>query len=279
LLLRDYMIAELAGWEQDLTRGWRALLGDVAFDFGAIALDLNIGDPPYLTPPRRPGRGALHGGSIFRAFSAMEPESVRVLVIGQDPYPLSGRATGRAFEDGLFSSWERGVANSLKALRRAAVASRLERSDLLSAKTLPWRSFLRETSDIDELRFESMSEWFDRLAGQGVLFVNAAMTLTHYRYGGCREQRAHLDMWRPFMGGLMRGLADRIATPPVHLLLGGFAQDLQHRIMVTERDPQVRPASTPVRTVEHWHPLYHRFLESNPFDEVNRVLTGTPINW
>ena len=36
---------------------------------------------------------------VFRAFDELEPDRVKAVVIGQDPYPHVTRATGRAFED------------------------------------------------------------------------------------------------------------------------------------------------------------------------------------
>ncbi|HEU0135333.1 MAG TPA: hypothetical protein VFR28_10960, partial [Allosphingosinicella sp.] len=109
MLLKDFMGEALADWERDLSAPWRGFLDPVALDFEAMGGTLRIDDPSLLRPQRkRPGHRA-GDPHIFRAFNHIEPERVRVLVIGQDPYPSPGQATGRAFEDGLFDAWDGSV--------------------------------------------------------------------------------------------------------------------------------------------------------------------------
>lgn len=69
--------------------GWDTALAPVAADIRAM------GD--FLRAERRDGRGFLPAGDrVFAAF-AQPFDDVRVLVVGQDPYPTPGHAIGLAF--------------------------------------------------------------------------------------------------------------------------------------------------------------------------------------
>lgn len=99
------------------------------------------------------------------------------------------------------------------------------------------------------------------------------MTLTHYEYGGGKEQAAHMMLWRPFVRRLVLGLAERPTKPITFLLLGKFAQKLFEELMSGFSSKDRQALSTTIRSVEHWHPSYYRFLEGNPLTEVNEHLS------
>ncbi|MGK6324795.1 hypothetical protein ACMGDM_17160 [Sphingomonas sp. DT-51] len=123
-----------------------------------------------------------------------------------------------------------------------------------------------------------MKEWFDRVASQGVLFANAALTLTiHLGKDRVRARDGHLAMWRPFMRRLHERLAAREGGPPVYLLLGHFARDeLAVHIDGSRTLATLRRNG---RIVERPHPRRAAFMESNALDAVNRVLAGPLITW
>src|SRR4051794_37552607 len=81
-------------------RGRRELTELIAADWAAALapvapLVAEIGD--FLRAERAAGRGFLPAGDdILRAFSRPLAD-VRVLVVGQDPYPTPGRAMGLSF--------------------------------------------------------------------------------------------------------------------------------------------------------------------------------------
>jgi uracil-DNA glycosylase len=280
LLMQDFLRTELADWQQDLSPAWRAFFDGVQLDFDHLPVGHEMKARPLIPPRRDPSRPRT-APSVFKAFADMEPDAVRVLVIGQDPYPQAGRATGRSFEDGLFVAWDGRVANSVKAIRRAAIAARLDRPELLVAADVPWKRLVRIMADAPQRCDEPLGSWFDAMAGQGVLFVNAALTLTHYRYGGSAEQAAHMLLWRPLVRRLVLGLADPTRGPTIFLLLGHFARKLFHDLMDGEPASQSRTHAA-TSSVEHWHPSYYRFLEANPLLEVNSRLSelgGRTIIW
>jgi uracil-DNA glycosylase len=277
MLLKSFMRRELDGWESDLSQTWQSFLGPVDLGFEAMGDMPMIGGPPNLRPKRESlGSGT---GYIFKAFDGIEPDKVRVLVIGQDPYPKAGQATGRAFEDGLFVAWDGKVADSLKRLRRAALDLRLPTERILSAKATPWKKLQRLMTARVNDPGEPVPAWFDDLEQQGVMFVNAAMTLTEFGRPTCPAQRAHVRLWRPLICRLARRLAARPDREIVFLLLGGFAKDVFARTGVTLRPRGQESGGPVVDTVEHWHPTYGKFLEANPLAEVNEKLGNEEIRW
>jgi uracil-DNA glycosylase len=282
LLLRDFLLNELADWQGDLSPAWQAFFQGVELDFDKLPACHRMKGGRLLIPPRWDQTSPRTTVNVFRAFADLEPRQVRVLVIGQDPYPQAGRATGRSFEDGLFVAWDGKVARSLMSLRRAAMASRLDRPELMTAAAIPWKKLIVETAAAAERCDEPLDVWFDRMAEQGVLFVNAAMTLTHYEYGGGAEQAAHLLLWRPFVQRLVLGLVKRPAKPIVYLLLGKFAQELFLELTDGSCADDREASEATFSSVEHWHPSYYRFLDANPLTEVNVCLSklGSPaISW
>lgn len=88
------------------------------------------GQAPYNPPERL----------IFR-FAQGELSRVRVVVLGQDPYPQPGAATGRSFEVAGLSSWQGTIRqSSLRNLVRAICPGR-------DGRTLPWREVQARIAD------------------------------------------------------------------------------------------------------------------------------------
>jgi uracil DNA glycosylase len=165
---------------------------------------------------------------LFRPFRNINPIQVRVVAIGQDPYPERERATGRAFEDG--AAHHLGIATSLRRLLQSALTTMNHNlgadRDIHGWNTIQDQVGARLTDQA------AMTQYFDGLAGQGVLFINAAWTFTEIephpnprerarRLG--RVQRAHRALWRPVTRKVIEQLAKQ-DQPPVFLLFGGEAQ-------------------------------------------------------
>src|SRR5258707_6951999 len=97
----------LAGWQGDLDPAWQPVIdgSEVGYDAIDPALMLEAWEPVF---PARRGRGfpgAPEHAHIFRAFDGIAPDAVRVVVLGQDPYPCPAFTTGRAFEAGNVACW------------------------------------------------------------------------------------------------------------------------------------------------------------------------------
>jgi len=275
--LRTHLESYLATWRDDLNPAWRDLFEGVEPDFDAIPPELTYdAEHPVIPPLRsRPLAGAPTGAHIFRAFDGVVPDAVRVVLIGQDPYPRVSRATGRAFEDGALTDWQGSVAISLQRLMQSAVALRHDRPDFARTPG-DWQS-VRAAAAAGDITLEPLGTYFDRLQAGGVLFVNAGWTLTRFVPGGGEEQKAHIAMWRPLMRRLLQGLAERPGHPTVFLLLGGFAKKLFAESGVQARADAGGYADR-IATVIHPHPNTvgptGYLARGNPLAAVNVALAG-----
>lgn len=110
----------------------------------------------------------------FRAFQATHPDTVKVVIIGQDPYH-NGSATGLAFGNP-------------------------EDQQYLSPSLDIIHQELEEEFDTLELDFDqTLESW----AAQGVLLLNTALTVEKGRAG------SHTDMWVPFTKTVLKHLVQK----------------------------------------------------------------------
>jgi uracil-DNA glycosylase len=143
----------------------------------------------FLTAEDAAGRGFLPAaGSTLRAFET-PLDDVRVLVVGQDPYPTPGHAVGLAFA----------VAADVSPLPRSL---RNVFTELVTDTGAPWPS----TGDL--------SPWAER----GVMLLNRVLTV---RPGAAGSHRGR--GWEPFTEHAVRVLAAR-GRPLVAVLWGREAQ-------------------------------------------------------
>jgi uracil-DNA glycosylase len=130
--------------------------------------------------------------SVMRAFE-QDPSKVKVVIIGQDPYPTKGDAVGLAFAMNADSKMPRSLVNIMKELE----------SDLgIEAKTQA-----------------DLSKWID----QGVLLLNRTLTTQIGKAG------AHSKLgWDEFTAAALRELANR--NDLVFILWGTPAIELGRHI-------------------------------------------------
>lgn len=103
-----------------------------------------------------------------------------------------------------------------------------------------------------------LSDDFDRLAGQGALFVNVAWTRT-----GDEHLAAHQGLWKPVLDHMLQKLA-RSNQPMVFLLLGDYAIEA-----FCAADPVCRRFAI----VDDTHPRSpQRFDRGNSLERVNQAL-------
>lgn len=125
----------------------------------------------------------------FRAFELTPPDKLKVILVGQDPYPKYGQPTGVAF----------GV-------------------DIEKSKTVPFslKMILEEvenTTDVLQLTPDhSLEPW----CKQGVLMLNTAFTIEAGRIG------SHTEMWKPFIERLLKDITTKYPDVPV-IFLGAKA--------------------------------------------------------
>jgi uracil-DNA glycosylase len=285
MLLRAALTEFLTNWRDDLTPAWRTVLADVDPAFADVRADLTFSAEQPIFPSRRasPLPGARADAHVFRAFDATLPKDISCVLVGQDPYPRISRATGRSFEQGDLASWDQpGVASSLKRLLQMMANARTASTQFTSAGG--WAK-LRAAIAGGDLDFGTPRALFDRLQEQeGLLFLNASLTITRYVQGGAPEQlQGHIPLWSPVIGKIFSMLAQRTTGHVVFLLLGAPAHRLADKVRIRQIAEQAGVWGTRVDEVRLSHPASMNFLGGkNPFGEVNARLAAmgaAPIRW
>lgn len=143
----------------------------------------------------RPGSIFPKGSEIFRAFDECPFDQVKVVILGQDPYPTKGHAHGLCFSvDKHVSPLPKSLNNIYKELESDLGISPRENGDL--------------------------SHW----ANQGVLLLNTVLTV---REG---EANSHQGKgWEIFTDAVIRVLAQK-RSGIVYILWGSKAQEKAHAV-------------------------------------------------
>ena len=119
--------------------------------------------------------------NLFRAFTKCSYNKLKLVMLGQDPYPQRGVATGIAFGNHLETRPE-DYSPSLKVL--------LNSVERYCSDDLPF-------STIDAV-FPTLELW----AQQGVLLINSALSVRLGQVG------SHAIMWRQFIASLLKNISE-----------------------------------------------------------------------
>jgi len=279
--LREAMAETLAGWETDLPDVWQTALGPIGDHFDRIdgALEIEAWEPIF---PVRRGRhfpGQPRGAHMLRAFDDIAPDGVRCMILGQDPYPEPGFATGRAFEAGNLAGWhelDKMFSKSVRAFMQLIVAAR-SGNDSYARSFDDWsavRAFLTDPQS----GFEGTDAIGDRWVGEGALLLNASLTLSRFQVDiDPHQSRGHLPFWRPLMLRTIRTLLARKA-PVVFIGFGTAAADIFQQAGIAEG------VADQTACVLREHPAFAEAVLSrpNPFILCNTYLErmgAKPIAW
>ncbi|NQZ66335.1 MAG: uracil-DNA glycosylase [Mycoplasmatales bacterium] len=104
-------------------------------------------------------------------FTNFNPQDIKIIILGQDPYPTPGIANGRAFA----VNKENKIPHSL-------------------------RNIFREIKEIKG--YVSADRTLKHWENQGVLLINTSLTVTHFK------PNSHKNQWKPFMDKLIKWLDD-----------------------------------------------------------------------
>jgi uracil-DNA glycosylase len=282
--LRDALQRFLQDWRDDVPPTWQPALADVEPDFGAIGTGLALEPNDVLLPFRKGHSSPLAPADshVFRALD-LPPDAVRVVLIGQDPYPRLKRATGRSFEQGDFVNWKKAnVAESLRRILQALAHHR--RPDWPHVTNDGGWQAVADGIESGVLDIERPRVLFDRWQAAGVLCLNLGLTLSRFDKP---VQQAHMAMWKPIVRGILLHLARRPGRDLVVILWGGDAQRAFDAMGI---DAAFAQGGQPDRlvTVRRNHPAFEDegevpFLRlPDPFTEVDQrlaALQAVPINW
>jgi uracil-DNA glycosylase len=154
---------------------------------------------------------------VFRAFEECPYDKLKIVIVGQDPYPYPGVADGIAFS----CSNDKKIQPSLRYMFK-------ELEDTVYPEGYDWDPDLK------------------RWSNQGILMLNTALTTTINKIG------AHYDIWKPFLIFLFDMLKFR-NTGLIYVFMGKKAQefgelvsDLNWKIVTSH------PASAAYNNEERW---------------------------
>ena len=279
--LRSAMQEFLDGWKSDLPDDWRDELDGVNLGFDAIDPDLTLEPWEPIFPVRR-GQvfpGMPKGAHLLKAFDGARPNHVRCVILAQDPYPDPGFATGRAFEAGNISSWrelDKMFSRSLRAYLQMLLAARS--GDMTFARSFDdWPRAL-EAIEQGSPAIDTPDRLADHLESQGVLLLNASLTLTRFAAKpGPHQTIGHLPLWRPLIEAVLGSLTAR-ETPLVVIGFGNAAADVLDTMGIPEGH------SGNIASIRRPHPADANAVLSrpNPFICCNAELEemgASPVDW
>ncbi|MBN1821188.1 MAG: uracil-DNA glycosylase [Prolixibacteraceae bacterium] len=159
-------------------------------------------------------------------FLSVPLKQVKVIIIGQDPYPQPGIATGRAFEVGTLKSWSEPFSNiSLKNILRAIYKA--------YSGTVIKYNHLKEKFD-NEFPVLAPNKLFQHWEEQGVLLLNTYLTCQPGKPG------SHKEIWDTFSKKLFEYI--NLSNPgSIWFLWGNHAQLAVEGIFLNNRIDQLHP--------------------------------------
>lgn len=180
---------------------------------------------------------------VFRAFELCPLKDLKVVMLGQDPYPQKGVATGILFGNRSDTD-EEDLSPSLKVVKEAAINFEVPHYCITFDQTL--------------------ESW----ARQGILMINSALTVEMNRVG------SHVMLWRPFIAKLLKNLSE-YNTAIVYVLFGRQAQTFKPYI--NDRFNHIIEIEHPAYFARSGTKMPHQLF----VDISNKVkeIYGVPIKW
>ena len=180
---------------------------------------------------------------VFRAFELCSLKDLKVVMLGQDPYPQKGVATGVLFGNRKEVD-EDNLSPSLNVVKEAAINFEVPHYCITFDQTL--------------------ESW----AKQGILMINSALTVEMNRIG------SHVMLWRPFIAKLLKNLSE-YNTTIVYVLFGRQAQTFKPYI--NDRFNHIIEIEHPAYFARSGTKMPHQLF----VDISNKVkeIYGVPIKW
>lgn len=181
--------------------------------------------------------------NVFRAFEFCSLKDLRIIMLGYDPYPQKGIATGILFGNNKETSNEN-LSSSLKVIKEAVIDFEIPHYCITFDPTL--------------------ESW----AKQGILMLNSALTVEMNKIG------SHVMLWRPFIAKLLRNLSE-YDTAIIYVLFGRQAQTFKPYI--NSKFNHIIEIEHPAYFARKGTKMPHQLF----IDISNRVkgIYGVPIKW
>lgn len=180
--------------------------------------------------------------NIFKAFNKCPYNKLRVVMLGQDPYPQKNIATGIAFANS-YNTPEKLISPSLQVIKESVINYEVPHNLITFANDL--------------------EEWEE----QGVLMLNTALTCEINKPG------SHSLLWRPFIVNLIKNICS-LNPGTVFLLLGTSAQSFEYCI---DNNQYIIKANHP-----SWYYRNHEKMPYHIWHDINDILVrlnGYGINF
>jgi uracil DNA glycosylase len=251
--LRTEIRSFLQDWRTDVSSSWQDVLDGAEPNIEAIDEALTLEDGETIFPGRKghPAAGARADSHIFRALDGLRPHDVNAVVLGQDPYPRASRATGRAFEQGDLLEWSPDrtrVAESLRRIVQVAASHRSGDAKYVSGD-VAWSRLVAD-AQANRISIARPRDFFDKWQRQGVLCINAGLTLSRFEPA---VQKAHFALWRPIVKRLLTSLATQPNRSIGFILWGGVALNTFNSLGILDAAENAGTRDR-VAVVRHAHP-------------------------
>ena len=188
---------------------------------------------------------------IFNVFS-MGPKNIKVVILGQDPYPVPGNAIGKAFAVNSKSN----IPASLRMIHNE-VENTVESPD--------------PSTRVDKDTWKTLQHWQD----QGVFLLNTALTVETGKAG------SHIEYWNSFSNFIVHFLSSYKEISNIVWLLWGekakkFQYLIKNQLFIDEIYEGIPQNKNYILTAPHpAASLYggkKSFLGCNHFNKTNELL-------
>lgn len=176
---------------------------------------------------------------IFKAFTLCSLQDLKIVFLGQDPYPQKNVATGI-----LFGNNSENLSPSLEIIKDACIDNSVPRGNI---------------------KFDNTLESWGK---QGILMLNSALTVE------LGKPTSHSMLWRPFIASLLKKLSGK-ECGIVYVLFGNQAQTFEPYINKQFND--VIKVPHPAYYARIKKPMPHTLFES--LDKLMIGKYGKPIEW
>ena len=207
-------------------------------DKGELESVLSKLEPEYKRKPICPAQS-----NVFKAFEVCPYDNLKVVMLGQDPFPQKGVATGILFGN-KEGTRDEDLSPSLQIIKEAAINFEIPHNCIIFDPTL--------------------ESW----AKQGILMINSALTVEMNKIG------SHVMLWRPFIASLLKNLSEN-ETGIIYVLFGKQAQTFKPYI--NKKLNTVLEENHPAYFARTGEAMPHTVFEQ--ISKLTKGIYGIPITW
>ena len=207
-------------------------------DKGELESVLSKLEPEYKRKPICPAQS-----NVFKAFEVCPYDELKVVMLGQEPFPQKGVATGILFGN-KEGTRDEDLSPSLQIIKEAAINFEIPHNCIIFDPTL--------------------ESW----AKQGILMINSALTVEMNKIG------SHVMLWRPFIASLLKNLSEN-ETGIIYVLFGKQAQTFKPYI--NKQLNTVLEENHPAYFARTGEAMPHTVFEQ--ISKLTKGIYGIPITW